>query len=47
VTYATGNRTEPGDILAPDAIVDGARKHNYGLRTLILELVQNELFRNM
>jgi hypothetical protein len=46
VTYSTGNRTEPGDLLALDAIVDAAKKHNYGLRTLIVEVVQNELFRN-
>ena len=46
VTYSTGNRTEAGDILALDAIVDEARRHNYGLRTLIVEMVQSELFRN-
>jgi hypothetical protein len=46
VTYSTGNRTEPGDMLALDSIVDRAEKRNYGLRTLLLEVVQSELFRN-
>jgi hypothetical protein len=45
MTFATGQGTEPGDLLALDSIVANARKHHYGLRTLIHEIVQSEMFR--
>ena len=44
VTYSTGTRTEPGDIAALDAIVAAAQKQGYGLRTLLHEVIQSELF---
>lgn len=45
MTFATGQRTEPGDLLALDSIVANARKKDYGLRTLIHEIIQSESFR--
>ena len=45
-TFATGRRTEVSDFLALDAIVSHAKKQHYGLRTLIHEVVQSELFLN-
>jgi hypothetical protein len=44
VTFSTGHHTEPGDILALDAIVATARKQNYGLRTLLHGVIQSDLF---
>jgi hypothetical protein len=44
VTHATGHATEPGDILALDAMVAEAKKKNLGLRTLLHQVVQSELF---
>ena len=44
VTYATGVHTGPGDALAIDSILKRAEPKKFGLRTLILETVQSELF---
>ena len=44
VTFSTGHHTEPGDILALDAIVAAAKKNQYGLRTLLHGVIQSELF---
>lgn len=44
VTFSTGRHTEPGDILALDAIVATAKKNHYGLRTLLHGVIQSELF---
>ena len=44
VTFSTGHHTEPGDILALDAIVASAKKNHYGLRTLLHGVIQSELF---
>ena len=46
LTFSTGAPAEPGDILALDAIVSQAKKENYGLRTLIHEVIQSDLFRS-
>ena len=45
ITYATGHATDPGDILALDAVVLEAEKHGYGLRSLFHAVIQSELFR--
>ena len=44
VTYATGVHAEPGDALAIDSILKRAEATKFGLKTLILETVQSELF---
>jgi hypothetical protein len=46
VTFATGQATEPGDLLALDAVVADAAAHDYGLRSLVHAVVQSELFRS-
>jgi mono/diheme cytochrome c family protein len=46
VTFATGHHAEPGDVLALDGVVERAKAKQYGLRTLLLEVVQSELFTN-
>lgn len=46
VTFSTGHHTEPGDILALDAIVASVKKNDYGLRTLIHAVIQSDLFLN-
>ena len=46
ISYSTGRRSEPGDILALDAIVAASKKRNFGLRTLLHAVVQSELFVN-
>jgi hypothetical protein len=46
VTYATGRAPQPSDREAVEAIVANMAAKNYGLRTLIHEVVQSELFRN-
>ncbi|MBA4016503.1 MAG: hypothetical protein C0483_04890 [Pirellula sp.] len=46
VTFATGRATEPGDLLALDAVVEDAASHKYGLRSLVHAVVQSDLFRN-
>ncbi|TWT34096.1 hypothetical protein KOR42_53710 [Thalassoglobus neptunius] len=45
VTFATGRRPEPGDIRELEAIVNEAKKSDYGLRTLIHSVIQSRLFR--
>lgn len=45
IAYATGQATEPGDILALDAIVAEVEKKGYGLRSLLHAVIQSELFR--
>ena len=46
VTYATGQAPRPYDRKSIDAIVDKIRDKNYGLRALVHEIVQSDLFRN-
>jgi hypothetical protein len=45
VTYATGGSPEPADRAEVDAIVQRVRDKNYGLRTLVHEIVESDLFR--
>jgi mono/diheme cytochrome c family protein len=46
VTYATGAPPTAADRPALDAIVAQTRERDYGLRTLVHEVVQSELFRS-
>jgi mono/diheme cytochrome c family protein len=46
VTYATGAPPQAGDQAEVEAIVRRAGDHDYGLRTLVQEIVQSKLFRN-
>jgi len=46
VTYATGSPVEAADEPAIAALVDEARKHNYGFRSLIHAIVQSDVFRS-
>jgi mono/diheme cytochrome c family protein len=46
VTYATGATVQNSDQPQIEVIVGNIRKHDYGLRTLVHEIVQSELFRN-
>ncbi len=43
-TFATGESVEAGDELVVDAILKKSEKSGFGLRTLIHEVVQSELF---
>lgn len=43
-TFATGAQTEAGDELVIDAILEKTKATGFGLRTLIHEVVQSELF---
>jgi hypothetical protein len=45
VTYATGQATEAGDLLALDGIAADAEGHGCGLRSLLHAVIQSELFR--
>jgi len=45
LTYATGGPPEAADRGQVDAIVQKIREKNYGLRSLVHEIVQSELFR--
>jgi mono/diheme cytochrome c family protein len=45
-TYATGGVPRPGDRAEIEAIVAKARGKDYGVRTLVHEVVQSKLFRN-
>jgi mono/diheme cytochrome c family protein len=45
VTYATGAASEAADKVEVDAIVGKVRDKNYGLRSLVQEIVQSKLFR--
>ncbi len=46
IIYATGSPIRPADRAAVDAIVNRLRHKNNGLRTLVYEIVQSELFLN-
>jgi mono/diheme cytochrome c family protein len=46
VVYATGSPIRPADRVAVDGILQRVRDKNDGLRTLVHELVQSELFLN-
>lgn len=46
ITYATGAAPTAVDRPEIDAIVDRIREKDYGLRTLVHEIVRSELFRN-
>jgi hypothetical protein len=46
LTYATGGAPEATDKREIDALVAGVRDKNYGLRTLVHEIVQSKMFRN-
>jgi hypothetical protein len=46
VTYATGGEPQAADKQEIDAIVQKVRGKNYGLRTLVHEIVQSKLFHN-
>jgi hypothetical protein len=46
IVYATGTPIRPADRQAVAALVKSSRARQYGLRSLIHELVQNELFLN-
>ncbi len=46
LTYATGAATEAADKPVVEAIVGKVREQNYGLRTLVHEIVQSQLFLN-
>jgi mono/diheme cytochrome c family protein len=45
VTYATGGASQDGDCAEIDAIVARVRERNYGLRSLVHEVVHSKLFR--
>ncbi|MDF1811223.1 MAG: DUF1592 domain-containing protein [Verrucomicrobiales bacterium] len=44
ITYATGRAPEPGDTLELDRIVSVAEQNDYGMQTLLHEVVQSNLF---
>ncbi len=46
ITYATGRAPQASDREAVEAIVAKIGAKDYGLRSLIHEIVQSELFRN-
>ena len=46
VTYATGGAPEPADKPEIEAIVARTRAKNYGLRTLVHEIIQSTMFQN-
>jgi hypothetical protein len=46
VTYATGGAPEPADKPQIEAIVARVRAKNYGLRTLVHEIIQSKMFQN-
>ncbi len=46
IVYGTGSPIRPADRAIVAAIVERSRTNNYGLRTLIQEIVQSDLFRN-
>ena len=46
MTYATGRAPQPSDGNAVEAIVTKLGAKNYGLRSLVHEIVQSETFRN-
>jgi hypothetical protein len=46
VTYSTGAAPTSVDRAAIDAIVGKVRERDYGLKSLVHEIVQSDLFRN-
>jgi hypothetical protein len=44
MSYATGGTSSKSDQPEIDAIVARIRPHDYGLRTLVQEIVQSKLF---
>src|SRR5205807_490864 len=46
VTYATGATIQGGDQTEIEAIVRNIREKDYGLQTLVHEIVQSKLFQN-
>ncbi len=46
ITYGTGRAPQASDRDAVEKIVERVREKNYGLRSLVHEIVQSELFRN-
>jgi hypothetical protein len=46
VAYATGTPTTLADRQGIESIVESVRRQDYGLRSLVHEVVQSELFRN-
>lgn len=46
MTYATATPTSPLDRAAIQQVVDGAKKDDYGLRSIVHGIVQSETFRN-
>jgi hypothetical protein len=44
-TFATGAHVEVGDELVIDSILERSRASGFGVRTLIHEVVQSDLFR--
>jgi hypothetical protein len=44
LTYATGAAPRPGDMAEVEAIIERIRKKDYGLRTLVHEIVQSKIF---
>jgi hypothetical protein len=45
IAYATGRAPQASERAAVDAIVTRIAEHNYGLRSLVHEIVQSEFFR--
>jgi hypothetical protein len=45
MTYATGRAPQPSDREAVEAIVTKISEKDYGLRSLVHEIAQSELFR--
>jgi len=46
ITYATGRAPQAADQAVVEAIVVKIGADNYGLRSLVHEIVQSELFQN-
>ena len=46
ITYATGRSPQKSDKVAVEAIVTEIAAKDYGLRSLVHEIVQSEFFRN-
>ena len=46
VVYATGSPIRPADRGAVDVVLERIRDQQYGLRSLVHELIQSELFLN-
>jgi len=46
ITYATGRAAGPADFKAVDAIVKGSAADGYGLRSIVHDLIQSDLFRS-